>query len=406
MAGNPRLLAGVVASHLPQLPAPLISAGFGALFALLIASFYFLPDQAGRNLLLYLTALSAHGLLARRRSWSLAYGQAGGWVVLLLVVVPLLSLSWSTSVGVDRGKDLLVAGYCVVTIYVGVAWLLNARPALVNALAGLMIVSGNLAAAASLLGWALTLPTADNLRLEGLWGIDNPVHASVLLLGGTLPLLSQVLRGHRSRWWLMGLVLPLGFVALAGARTATAAYLLVVVVVAASWRPRAATWVLAGAALLAAGAVWLLGPDAVAEVWLGRGLSFRDVLWDQVWDAYRECNALLGCGIASPLSLEFAGHQGDRAHSIFLAALYHQGLLGFAAFLAALGWLLWQGLRPDLAGDGAARGWAWMLGFVLLANLTSGDHVLVRGGLFWPCFWMPVMVLAAMRRESSPPAPP
>jgi O-antigen ligase len=193
-------------------------------------------------------------------------------------------------------------------------------------------------------------------------------------------------------------------VAVAGARSAAAAYLVVLLGMAAAWRPRAALWVVAGAVLLGAAAVVILGSDVMGEVWLARGLSFRDVVWQQVLAAYEGCNALIGCGLAAPPHVELGSRIGERAHSILLATLYYQGLLGLIVFVAGLGWLLWRGLRHPASPD--HRGWACMLGYALLANLTSGDHILVRGELFWLYFWLPAMVTAAMSRGTPPPARP
>jgi hypothetical protein len=272
-------------------------------------------------------------------------------------------------------------------------------------LAILVLLAGDAAGSAAIVYWFMSDPAPGGFRLEGVWGIDNPVHASVLLLAGTLPVLSRILSGQRARLWVAGAVVPLCFVVLAGARTAAAAYLLVVLTMVAARKPGAAVWVLAGALIVMATAIVLLGTGVTEEVWLTRGLSYRDVVWEQVWSAYRDCNPLVGCGISTPLTVDIGGVEGGRAHSIFFAALYHQGLLGLAVFVGGLGWLLWRGLRRQSLAENPALGWAWMLGYVLLANATSGDHILVRAALFWPCFWMPVMVLAAMDKESSQPEP-
>lgn len=374
---------------------------FGGLFGLLVLGFYFIPDQAGRNLVLYLTALSAHAFLIHSRAWSKCFVSGGGRTLLLLVSMPLLSLAWSTGASADELKRLLIAAYCVLAIYVGVSQLLEFRPSLATTLAILMLLAGNFAGAAAVAYWAVSTPPAGAFRLEGLWGLNNPVHASVLLLGGTLPVLYQTLRGERSWRWLFALVLPVCFVVVAGARAAAGAYLLVVVAMAGAWKPKAVAFVLLSTITLVGAALLLLGAGNIEEVWVARGLSYRDVVWQQVWSAYRECNFAVGCGLATPLSVNVGGIEGERAHSIFMATLFRQGALGLAVFIGGLGWLLWHGFRSDCT---AVRGWACMLGYVLLANLTSGDHVLVRASLFWPSFWIPVMVIASSGRESLPRA--
>ena len=324
--------------------------------------------------------------------------------MLLLVLTPVVSLVWSTAFDPDEIKDLVVAGYCVLSIYLGVAASLAARSALADDLALLMLVAGNVAGGAAVAQWLSSAP-GDAARLEGIWGIDNPVHGSVLLLAVTLPVLFNVLRGRRHPGWCAAMIIPVCFVLLAGARSAAVAYLLIVLVMTATWRLKTAAWVLAGTLLLAVVATVLLGPGAIQEVWLSRGLSFRDLVWPQVWSEYRGCNPALGCGIATPLVVDLDGVPSTRAHSIFLAALYHQGFLGLLVFITALCWLLWSGVRSRAAHP-SGSGWAWMLAYVLLANVTSGDHVLVRASLFWPCFWLPAMVLAVTGRESSPRATP
>lgn len=395
---------------LPLAGLPLPEKVFEVLFAGLVLGFFFLPDKAGRNLVLYLTALSAHALLVRRGALKAAFGHGGGWAVLALVLVPAASLIWSTGAGDDTAQDLLVAAYCVAVIYAGGAVVLTHAPRLAGILAVLVLLAANGAGAVAIVSWTLSDPVAGGFRLAGVWGIDNPVHASVLLLGATLPVLSQVLAGHRAVLWLGAAVVPVCFVVLAGARTAAAAYVLVVVAMALAGRWRASVWIIGGAAAAAAVvavlAVALLGSGVTSEVWLARGLSYRDEIWQQVWVAYRECNALIGCGIATPLAVDVGGVPGERAHSLYVAALYHQGLLGLVVFVAACSWLLWRGLRPAVPPAHPARGWAWMLAYVLLANVTSGDHVLVRAALFWPCFWIPVMVVAATSRGSWQPGRP
>lgn len=373
-----------------------LSTAFTLSFALLLLSFYFMPDQAGRNLLLYLTAAIAHGFAFRKASWQSSFGHPGGWLLLLLVIPPALSQLWSTGLTVDRAKDLTLAAYSIAAIYLGVATTLSQRPPLANILASLMLIAGSLAGAAAIGIWATDDSSVRTFRLEGVWGIDNPVHASVLLLAGTLPVLAQVLRGERSYFWLAGLVVPVCFVVLAGARAAGGAYLLVVLGMVLVQRLRAASSVAIGLLVLAAVVVLVAGPEAVEKVWTSRGISFRDVVWEQVWEAFRGCNDLVGCGVGTRLSVEFGGVTGTRAHSIYMAALYSQGWLGLFVFCAVLVSLLWRTAQSGPGMAGVLRGWGWMLGFVLLANVTSGHHVLVRGALFWPSFWIPVMVIAAM----------
>ena len=384
-------------------PAPLVTSAFVVLLALLTLSFYLVPDQAGRNVILYATALSTHLLMSRKQAWRLAYGHPGGWAVLLLVAFPCLSLIWSVGAEGDIVQDLLLAGYCIATVYLGVAWVLHWYPKAADALVVVLLLAGNLVGGASVAWWAMADRGPGGFRLQGLWGLDNPVHSSIALLAATVPVTFQVLRRQRSPWWLLGMIIPLSYVALAGARSAAAAYLLVLLAMVAVWRAGAVLWVLAGALIVGILAIALLGVGVVEEVWFARGVSFRNVVWQQVLAAYESCNALIGCGVASPPTVDLGGRVGKRAHSIVLATLYYQGLLGFICFIGALAWLLWRALRASRTQE--SRSWTYLLGYVLLANVTSGDHILVRAELFWLYFWLPVMIIAAMSREMPPPTP-
>lgn len=384
-----------------------MSRAFTILLALLIASFFFVPDQHQRNWFLYLAAATAHGFLFNRHTLATAFAGRAGFTVPLLLAVPVLSLAWSGPVAGEQAADLLLAAYCILVVYVGVAHLSRHTPRALERLQQTLLAGANLGALLSLAHWAATyepgLP-----RLRGVLGLDNPVHASILLLAATLPVCTGVARGTLGRRWFWACAAPLGYVLVAGARTALAAYVLVVAV-NLGLRLRRRTLVAAAAVIGLAAAVALMGSDALRAIWLDRGLSYRPEIWAQAWAAWSACNPLVGCGIAAPLGVEYLpGTVTDRAHSLYVAALYHQGLLGAAVFLGAVGWLLYcsRGTSTAMRDDGARgrrwaalpgcrRDWLVVLVYVLLASATSGDHILVRTTLFWCYFWLPVMVLAA-----------
>ena len=372
----------------------MIPRAFAVLLMLLLASFFFVPEQHQRNWLLYLAALAAHGFLFDRATFAKVYAGRGGWAVPALVVVPTLSLAWRDSLAFEEAADLLLAAYCILAVHLGVAGLAERRPQVLNGLRHGLLVAANCGALLSLGHWIVNHDPAAP-RLTGWLGLDNPVHASILLLATTLPIWDRIARRRLRLRWLLACLAPCAFVLFAGARMALAAYL-VVVVLQLRVRPRLA--VLVSVAALAGLAV-LVGGDALGTIWLERGLSFRPVIWAETWAAYQACSPLVGCGVASPLEVEYAlGAVANRAHSLYLAALYHQGWLGLAVLIAVSGWLLHCGLaKPGGARVGVGRDWAWMLAYALLASATSGDHVLVRATLFWGYFWVPVMMLAATR---------
>ena len=417
-----------------------VSRVFAVLLALLVASFFFVPEQHQRNWLLYLAAATAHLFLLHGSTVKGAFAGSCGWAVPGLLAVPLLSLAWSGPVAGEIAADLLLAAWCVLLIYLGVAHLVRQSPLAIERLRQTLLLGANLGALISLVHWAAGYD-AGFPRLPGALGLDNPVHGSVLLLAATLPVWIRFAEGSVRPWWLLAVAAPCAFALLAGSRTALAAYIVMVAfLLRPRFRPRAmATGILV---LVVASAAAIFGSDTLRAIWLDRGLSYRPEIWGQAWAAWLACNPLIGCGVAAPLEVEYLpGIVTGRAHSLYVAALYHQGIVGAAVFLGISLWLLFRagddpfvidearGLAPtpiipnspqsperppgtqdrqdegrgDLATDGSApatirvrrRDWATMLAYVLLASATSGDHILVRTTLFWCYFWLPVMVLAA-----------
>ena len=392
-----------------------VSRAFAVLLVLLIASFFFVPEQHQRNWVLYLAALTAHGALFDKPIVRGAFVGRAGWAVPALLAMPVLSLLWSGPVDQESAKDLLLAAYCVLLVYLGVAQLTARSPQTFERLQQTLLLGANLGALLSLAAWASSFD-ASWPRLPGALGLDNPVHGSILLLAATLPVWNGFARGRLRVPWLLSCVAPCAFALLAGPRTALAAYILVAAfLLRVRFRPAA---MVAGAVVLGvAGLAALFASDALRAIWLHRGLSFRPEIWEQAWAAYRSCNPLIGCGIAAPLEIEYLpGIVTDRAHSLYVAALHHQGLAGAAVFLAVIVWLLYctrdgapaapmhTGPEPGRASlPGHRRDWAVMLAYALLASTTSGDHILVRTTLFWCYFWLPVMVLAAAAAGVSEP---
>ncbi|MDH3644729.1 MAG: hypothetical protein OES38_21665 [Gammaproteobacteria bacterium] len=368
---------------------------FAVLLTLFMLSFFFIAEQHQRNWLLYLTALSAHAFMLDVSAWRRAFAHGSGLAVLVLIGIPLLSLAWSHGVEPRGVRALLVAGYCIFAVYFGVVQLVAARPGdierLRNALLGAAVVGGAIAV-------VLGLQSAPSWfgRLHGALGLTNPVHASILLLAVTLPAIRRMTLDRAGLRWLAACLVPWLFAGLAGARSAMGAYLIVGALLLTARNATRTNLVIGMCGLVVVAiAVALIGVDPFRQLWLERGISHRDVIFTEVWAQFRNCSPLIGCGIGTPLDFEFAGHQSSRPHSIFLGVLYYQGVLGLLAFLGSLGYLLFGARSRSTANHIDLRDWMIMLGFALLANLTSGDHILVRATLFWSYFWLPVMVLAA-----------
>lgn len=374
---------------------------FAGLLTLFMLSFFFIAEQHQRNWLLYLTALSAHSFVLDASAWRGAFVDGAGLALMILIGFPLLSLAWSDGIEPHGVRSLFVAGYCIFTIYIGMVQLVDARPRDLERLKNVLLAAAVFSSALSLGNWLLS-DQAGVWRLQGVLGLNNPVHASILLLAATLPAVRRMTLDRAGLGWLAACILPWLFVVLAGARAAMGAYLIIVVLLLTGRRDlRGNVMVGICAVVVIASALALAGFDGFRDIWLARGVSYRNVIWAQVWAQFRDCDPIIGCGIGSPLSITLGAQDSSRPHSIFLGALYYQGVLGLLAFFTALGYLMFRALREAGSGVIDHRDWAVMLGFALLANLTSGDHIMVRATLFWSYFWLPVMVIASLRFASN-----
>ncbi len=365
---------------------------FGFLLWLLIASFFFVPEQHQRNWLLYLAAAAAHVYLLDWQVLARAFGR-GGWTVPALLAMPLLSLAWSAAISLEHVLDFMISGWCILAIHVGVTELVRQQPQTVEQVKQGLLLAANLGAVLAIGHWLSTMDPGYP-RLMGWLGLDNPIHASILLLSTTLPVCNSVRQHRLPARWLLACAAPCAFAVLSSSRSALGAYLLVVLL---ALRPnlRVLCWLGGGALATLVGVAVLLGPDGFQVIWLDRGLSFRPIIWAEFWAAFGHCNPLVGCGATGNVEIELSnGEVAHTAHSLYLAILHHQGLLGLATFLAVVGWLLGSAYRQSTP-TAPARDWVLMLAYALLASVTSGDQILVRTTLFWCYFWLPVMVLAA-----------
>ncbi|MCZ6854390.1 MAG: hypothetical protein O7G86_10770, partial [Gammaproteobacteria bacterium] len=274
---------------------------FGGLLALFMLSFFFVAELHQRNWLLYLTALSAHAFMLDATAWRRAFADARGLAVVVLVMLPLLSLAWSNGIEARGVRALFVAGYCILAVYFGLVHLMDARPRDLERLKHLLLAGAIVASGISVVHWLLTAPSWFG-RLIGVLGLNNPVHASILLLATTLPAVRRIGLDRAGLGWLAACVLPWMFVLLAGPRAAMGAYVIVaglLLTARGSLRSNAIVGICAVAVASAMFAV--AGFDEFQAIWLDRGISYRNVIWAQLWAQFRDCNPLIGCGIGSPL---------------------------------------------------------------------------------------------------------
>src|SRR4030095_7257685 len=86
--------------------------------------------------------------------------------------------------------------------------------------------------------------------------------------------------------------------------------------------------------------------DAEAQRWLlPRGDSFRPAIWSSTFDAVRHGHWLFGAGMLAHHTSLQAGYVIAHPHSVYLATLFHGGIVAAALLLGVLVLALVRGFR-------------------------------------------------------------
>ncbi|MYE11871.1 MAG: hypothetical protein F4X99_09450 [Gammaproteobacteria bacterium] len=270
-------------------------------------------------------------------------------------------------------------------------------------------VAGGLVAVAAIGNFLLDPPPEG--RLHGLGRVHNSVTAAQAFAVVALVALDSAWRAPAPRWRLLAgacAVAAILAVLLSGSRAAWAALPLGV---AALWlasttpsRARFTAYLGASAAAMALVAAVLATSDLTRDYVLPRGDSFRFAIWESVVADIVRQGLWFGRGILTPDDTLVGELTFRHVHSMYLAVLFHGGIVGCVLFAAALGGTAFTLVRA--LGSPDAR-----LALALLAAgavfwLTDGRQLLDRVGVHWWFFWLPVATAIGIGAGSGRDAAP
>ena len=270
-------------------------------------------------------------------------------------------------------------------------------------------LGGGLVAAAAI-GHFLLDPPPEG-RLQGLGRVHNSVTAAQAFSVVTLVALDAAWRTPSSRWRLLAgasaLVATLA-VLLSGSRAAWAALPLgaaVLLLARTATSPgRFLGFLAATAAVLGFVVAVLVTGDLTRDYVLPRGDSFRFAIWESVVADVVRHGLWFGRGILTSDDTLLGDLTFRHAHSMYLAVLFHGGIVGSVLFAAVLGgsaYVLFRRLGfPD------ARLALALLVAGTVFWLTDGRQLVDRVGVHWWLFWLPVATAVGLvgRASSDPPA--
>ena len=254
-------------------------------------------------------------------------------------------------------------------------------------------LAGGLVAVAAVGNFLLDPPPEG--RLHGLGRVHNSVTAAQAFSVVALVALDSAWRTAAPRRRLLAgacAVAAILAVLLSGSRAAWAALPLGVT---ALWlasltpsRARFTAYLTASAAAMALAVAVLATSDLTRDYILPRGDSFRLAIWESVISDLLRQGLWFGRGILTPDDTLLGELTFRHVHSMYLAVLFHGGILGCVLFAGAFGGTAFLLVRA--LGSPDAR-----LALALLAAgavfwLTDGRQLIDRVGVHWWFFWLPV----------------
>ena len=162
-------------------------------------------------------------------------------------------------------------------------------------------------------------------------------------------------------------------------------------------RPRAIS--LAWLLLATGGAAWIAADPMLTSTLLPRGDSFRPEIWLSTLDAVQRGNWLLGAGLLTHHATSEAGYVIAHPHSIYLATLFHGGIVATVLFVGLLVGALVRVLRRR--ADWTARASATLLAFAVPAIALDGGILVDKVGYLWLLLWTPIAWAISASRPSS-----
>ena len=263
-------------------------------------------------------------------------------------------------------------------------------------------LAGGLVAVAAIGNFLLDPPPEG--RLHGLGRVHNSVTAAQAFSVVALVALDAAWRAPSSRWRLLAGASALAAtvaVLLSGSRAAWAALPLGVAALALAWttrsRRRFVGLLAATAAALGVAFVALVTSDLAGDYVLPRGDSFRLVIWESVAADIVRQGLWFGRGILTPDDTLLGDLTFRHVHSMYLAVLFHGGIVGCALLAGALGGTAFALVRALGAPDARLALALLVAGAVFW--LTDGRQLVDRVGVHWWLFWLPVATAIGMIRQ-------
>ena len=143
----------------------------------------------------------------------------------------------------------------------------------------------------------------------------------------------------------------------------------------------------------------LVANDAVRELLLPRGDSYRLEIWGQVFSRVWAENPIFGLGILTVDDVKVDGFLIQHPHNMYLAVFHQGGLIALALYLIVIVSSV-ATLLKNYSNADAKLGLA-ILGLALSAHLLDGHELVDKVGSSWFLIWLPVGISLGLRWRHS-----
>ncbi len=358
------------------------------LIVLSFVSVLLLNSQSAASWPTYFLAL---GMLASVRQWNDVFRLRMVWALAGLVGWLVLSGLWSSPWEIDDFVSMLIRG--LLTFLFVVAFAEGQIRGHLQRWLGLALTVAGVGAAIAAILLYYEHPPVDG-RLAGV-GINTQVIAA-LVHGVVLMFLLNAVLTERSPAWkafaAVGILIVGSAIYLSDSRTAWVSVSLGASIFALSHMIRNRARFVPAVILLAVGllvmTLALAMTEAGREFVLPRGTSYRPEIWRAALDRILDGNLWVGLGVNTSDDFVIDGQTFLHPHDLYLAVLYHGGIVALG-FLVALILLVLRSLWRNYEALDAKLALGLFSG-ALSAFLLDGHELVDKVGAAWLLFWLPV----------------
>ncbi len=312
------------------------------------------------------------------------------WMLAFFLYMAIASL-WTPVDQIAFGFDKQFSrAFYILVFCIGIAYISERHPIAFERILTVLIFAASLVALASILYWAYQYGFDFSKRLTGITRAEHSIQGAAAFAVIYLMALMRLYR-TKSFWKILAygfaVLICLSFIILAqtrGVLIAAAASTLVFLLIKRDFKPVLILMLLAAGFLLIS-SFWIDWSHLLER--LTRGMHERPLIWQYVWHEFLN-HPWFGNGTLHDTEIKINGRSVFHAHNIYLATLFHGGIVGLALYLAMVGSALYYAYKNSTEEK-------YLFAFITIifasvAMLSDIGKVVLSPTDLWLYFWFPL----------------